>query len=546
MAFLDINPEYRTWLAAQGLATVEQFLSLSGVVLSGHPDRHVARLVLDEAGAALGVFLKREHRVPWRDRLVNAWQGFGAVSKSAREFRLLGQLRREGIGCPEPIAVGEAARGRAFLLLREIVGAQDLRAFLRNNRTISREQRRQLAVALGEAIAAFHAAGFDHPDLYSKHVLVCTCKNTCTEGATEFAFLDWARSRWRRRIAWTIRARDLAALDATLAEQLASPRDRLTCLCAYLNFSLKTGTARNLPRLSQAARDIRRRSDRLLQRRRIREQRQESLAFGTQNLIWLDGEALCVTREFRTELGAHPPAWLLSGRGSAGSQPALTREVVTTPRGRTAQLVRRRTNRPLARLWAWLRRRPLTSPELDQAGILFRLQRYGIETPKLLAVGQRHRFPWHIESFLLLEPLAEAVGLAAWLAHHSEEQQRQQVLAETGRVLRRMHDASCYFRNRAERGDDSVKAASFPLQVRTGEEGGFHVVLAEVAGIRKRHHPSETLVQADLAQVQAWLAPLCSLREQVGFLRSYWQPDQSLGGPLARNEKSVSATAPVF
>jgi tRNA A-37 threonylcarbamoyl transferase component Bud32 len=525
MAFVQLNPDYQELLATQGLATASQFLVLSGVILSGHPNRHVARVVLgDDASAS--AFLKREHRIPWRDRLVNAWQGFGFVSNSSREFQLLNQLRRVGIACPEPIAAGEDGRGRAFLLLREIAGARDLRTFLRENQSTARSHRCRLARKLGEALAYVHAAGFDHPDLYSKHVLVCTCK----EGEPVFSFLDWARSRWRRRVPWSVRARDLAALDATLAEQLAAPRERLVCLGAYLNFSRQAGGAAGLPRLSRAAHDIRQRSKRLLAKRRIREQRQEPLAFGTQNLIWLDGEALCVTREFRLELGEQLPGWLGVENGRAGSEPPLTTKIVTTPRGRTAQLVRRRTNRPLARLWAWLQRRPLTSPELEQVGTLFRLQRYGIETPKVLAVGQRDRFFGQTESFLLVEPPAGTVSLELWLTQHSgpyccaaERSQRRRVLVEAGKVLRRMHDAGCYFVGRASQPDDSARLASLPLHVRLDEKGRPGVVLAGVVGIRKCHRPQRALVLADLTAVQVLLAAVCSRSERLRFLLSYLQ-----------------------
>src|SRR5207249_400127 len=96
MALLKINPDYRGLLASNGLATPADFLRLSGIIYSGYPDRHVAHLVLGEGADAVAVFLKREHRVPWRDRLTNLWQGFGFVSKSVREYLLLHQLRRAG------------------------------------------------------------------------------------------------------------------------------------------------------------------------------------------------------------------------------------------------------------------------------------------------------------------------------------------------------------------------------------------------------------------------------------------------------------------
>src|SRR6185437_2145150 len=104
--------------------------------------------------AAVSAFLKREHRTRWRDRLANAWAGFGFVSKSCREYRLLQALAAAGVGCPEPVAAGEDGRGRAFLLLREVSGGRDLRAFLAG---LAPHERRRAARRLGGALARLHA-----------------------------------------------------------------------------------------------------------------------------------------------------------------------------------------------------------------------------------------------------------------------------------------------------------------------------------------------------------------------------------------------------
>jgi tRNA A-37 threonylcarbamoyl transferase component Bud32 len=349
MAFLEVNPRYGDLLARLGLQAPADFLALPGVVYCGHPDRHVARVALGEKRRA---FLKREHRVRWKGRLANAWAGFGYTSKSHREYRLLHQLAAAGIGCPEPIAAGEDSRGRAFLLLHEL-GGRDLRAFLRR---APAADRRAAAVRLGEALARIHAAGFDHPDLYSKHVLV----SGGAGGGLRFHFLDWQRSRKRPCVGWAVRRRDLAALDATLAEDLASPRDRLACLRAYLRAAPGAG----LPRVAVAARAVRRRAAALLGKRRMRELRQPPLQGGRQNLVWLQGEALCVTREFRAELAGRLPEWLTARATSSTPGAWVWRELVERTGGRHGLLVRRLGSRPLAWLGAWLRGRRLLSPEL--------------------------------------------------------------------------------------------------------------------------------------------------------------------------------------
>src|SRR6266852_2949868 len=188
MAFLQINPRYQHLLRQQGLAAPAAFLEMPSVIICGHPDRNVARVTLGTGSDAVAAFLKREHQVAWKDRLLNALAGFGFISKSGREAAVLRSLHHAGIGCPDWIAVGEDNQGRAFLLVRELTDTTELRLLLQNHQHAAAAQRCRFARTLGEALADFHHAGFDHPDLYSKHVLVNRADRTVY-------FLDWQRSR---------------------------------------------------------------------------------------------------------------------------------------------------------------------------------------------------------------------------------------------------------------------------------------------------------------------------------------------------------------
>ncbi len=502
MAFVALNPRYREPLARLGLRTPGDFLGLAGVIYCGHPDRHVLRVAFGEEVG--GAFLKREHRVPWRDRLANAWAGRGFVAKAYREFLTLREVAAAGIGCPEPIAAGEDGAGRAFLLLRELPGCSDLRTFLRDRAS---GERCGLATCLGVEVARIHAAGFDHPDLYSKHVLIAAG----ADGTPAFHFLDWQRSRRRRRVSWAVRLRDLAALDATLAADLVAVRDRLACLRAYLRHSAATGAA-DTPSLAEAVRTVRKRATALLRKRRIRELRRPPLESGRQNLVWLDGEALCVTREFRDELNGRVPEWLVLPGPSRRGGALVWHCVVSRAENRLARLVRRSGSRPLAWFWAWLRRRPLTSPELEQAATLFRLERYGVVTPRLLAVGQKTSRPGRTESLLLTEPVRGAVPFAAWLARTADRATRREVLAQAGAVLRRVHDAGHVFISESSAGD--------ALHVRPARTA--RVVLGCVSGLRKmrRFRPADAL--RDLAALQRELGLTCSRSERLRLLLAYF------------------------
>src|SRR5437660_1987628 len=165
-AFLDVNPRYRHLFQRQGFKAPEDFFSLPAVIVSGHPDRNVARVMLgdfrDESGNSAGItaYLKREHRLSWQDRLTNAWAGFGWCSKSYREALVLRAMREQGVNCPEFLAAGEDRFGRAFLLVRELSASMDLRIFLQRKYLAEPVVRRHFARTLGEALACLHDAGF--------------------------------------------------------------------------------------------------------------------------------------------------------------------------------------------------------------------------------------------------------------------------------------------------------------------------------------------------------------------------------------------------
>jgi tRNA A-37 threonylcarbamoyl transferase component Bud32 len=500
MAKLFINPRYWDFLLQQGLEKAEDFLSLSGVIYCGHPGRHVARLTLADA---LPVFLKKEHRVRWRDRLANFWAGFGFVSKSWRELAMDQLLQKLDINRPEVVAAGEA-NGQAFLLVREVADVVELRSFLESNS--NQTIRRRLARKLGEELARMHAAGIHHPDLVSKHVLV-------QPATMRLWFLDWQRSRRPRRLSWSCRCRDLAALDATLADTLASERERFIFLHAYLR-----GSAAGL--LRSCALQIRKLANRLLKKRYIRELRQPGLPPGRQNLIWLDGEAVCLTREFREEIRDRLPAWLDLLRKPTGAGNDVHRRLVPLPGERAGRLIRRRQSRPWHWLWCWLRGHSWVSPELAQAATVFRLERYGISPPRLLAVGQRCEKPWRTESFILTEPMLSRTRLAEWVACRRgraltkpELRQFRQVLQQTGAVLARIHETGTFL--------DPTCDPRFVFDLEINLPEPPRVVLASVEGLCRCRKTKPRRARNDLQKILAALACWCSRTDAVRLLLGY-------------------------
>lgn len=515
-AFVEVNPQYREWLKQQGLNDPKGYLDLPAIIVSGHPDRHVAHVKLGSGSSAIGAYLKREHRQSWRDPLTNAWVGFGWCSKSYRESLLLRAMRQEGIACPEFLAAGEDGKGRAFLLVRELTESIGLREFLSKGHLVHPPSRRQFALELGESLARLHDAGFDHPDLYSKHIFVNPRGSTVS-------LLDCQRSQRHKSLSWWRRWHDLAALDATLSDDLVPWRERMWCLRSYLRTALPSQVPKTF--FHQSITSIRRQASRLLRHRHIRELRQPPLKPTAQNLIWIRGESVCVTRDFHDALQGQIPVGLLQGRHESFPSWNLRKSGTQVIRCQhsfrglgAATLVQRRTTNPLAWLWANLQRRRWTSPELEQAGMIFRLERYGVRCGRVLAFGQCQHRPWQHESFLLLQDCSHKKTLFEWTADHGEvrwtaqRKQRWRLLREAGTMLRQMHMAHCYL----------LPDCNDSLVIDHVAPRGPTIELANVERIRKRRRASRTLPQLNLRTLIQLLTPFnLSRTDRLRILMSY-------------------------
>jgi tRNA A-37 threonylcarbamoyl transferase component Bud32 len=539
VAFVEVNPRYKEMLSGEGLECPERFLDLPGVIVSGHPDRNVTRVTVGPFPHEITCFLKCEHRVPRRDRIVNAWAGFSFVSKSEREALTLQALEHSTVGCPEWVAYGEDDSGRAFLLLRAIGEAIDLRTYLRDNRS---SDRHQFVHKLGQTIANLHNAGFDHPDLYSKHILV--------DSQEKIHVLDWQRSR-RRPIGWRQRWSDLAALSATLSDEVMHRTERAFCLRAYLRACRVDPVVMKVG-LLESAFHILRRERALLQRRRIREMRQVPLASAQQALVWVDGEALCMTQAYQQELQGHIPDVL-----RLDSMPPSTRysaEPKYLPSGRSAWLVRRRTELGFMTRARRLLGRNVTSPEVQQAALLFRLERHGIRAPRLLAFGEREHEGRQQESFLFMELSPDARDLGGWLCEMPPtvlggtlREQRRQVIRQAGVLMRRLHDATVFVDKRKLATISDWHGFLCVMENSNGPEIGCSNV--EALHIRRSRTRSHAL--ADLVLLRRRFAALLGSRtDQLRFLRSYLgvprvtPAARDLARTVSRSDRSVRSMSP--
>lgn len=249
----EIHPDYRHALEQAGLADFETIMACQHVQWVGrHSRRDVVRLGIQVGDERRQIYLKRDYRPRFKDLFAGLLNGWGWATKALWEWRAIHALRAAGIGCAEPIGMGQRGlvRPRGFLILAEFPDAIPLGEALNS---ASLADRRLLIAALAGEVARLHDAGFDQPDLYAKHVWVAR-----REGDWQILLLDFQRTRHRRFVDWRHRLRDLAALNSTLANDVASTRDRLRFLRRYLQLAGRPA------RLGRIAARLARRTQRLI------------------------------------------------------------------------------------------------------------------------------------------------------------------------------------------------------------------------------------------------------------------------------------------
>jgi tRNA A-37 threonylcarbamoyl transferase component Bud32 len=465
MAWVEILPGFEALFRKAGRESASSFLGWTGVLVNKHRHREVEQVNLRSQGFAVphpwtSYYLKKEHAVSWRDRLRNAWHGFGWCSTAVREAAILQALREAGIGCPEVAALGEDGR-HSFVLLRDHFDMTELRTFLQER---SQDQRHRLATALGHELARMHAAGFQHPDLFAKHILV---------GDERICILDWQRGRHRRAVSWSQRCRDLAALDATLHDRLASDRVRLRCLRAYAK------ATPNAPSLGWLARQIRAKAKRLRSDRSIREIGQLPVPTADQQFVQAYDGRLLVVRSYYERLGGRLPDWLTKPLDATFTHAAWSEQLF---------------------LQSWPRSGS-TGDIPPLAHTLFRLRRFGVPAPRLCAVGCDATRIFLLAESLPTIPFEEALAKATLAV-------RAKILRHAGQVVRLIHEAGYYL----------PANESWSRRLGVDRVSGA-VVLARVEPLHRDSAPWEERAPTELNGQKIRL----TRTEQLRFLHGYLQ-----------------------
>ena len=220
-------------------AGLDEFASVmetsQGHCMRALADRENWRLRLDEAhGRSQNVYLKKHHVRTLGSR-IRARLGTDAGETAARtEARNVGRLARDGIDTMRLVAYGERLHKdgllESFLLTEELVGYEQLDHFLarrfaqrelyetRRRGELDRELR-ELIRRVAEVAQKFHAAGYNHRDLYCCHFFI----REPEPGRFDVRLIDLQRVQHRRRFRRRWIVKDLAQLT------YSAPRDRIKC-----------------------------------------------------------------------------------------------------------------------------------------------------------------------------------------------------------------------------------------------------------------------------------------------------------------------------
>ncbi len=568
---LLINPAYSELIREGGLDQFERMMNWAdGQPLSWHAKRDAKFIRVESSGTTAELLLKREWRSYLKDRVEGLLTGYGWGVKGLREWHVLMAMQRAGLPTSQPVLFAQRGllQPRGYLLIIKLPGAVQLTEYLRWNRPrLTVAERRELARRIGEAVARLHNAGINHPDLFAKHVLLVPAEvtggNFCgTSGSGQLerqavtlkpaelavTFVDLQRSSVGRHLSWRARCRDLAALAATTSAAMASQADRLACLRAYLAAARAAVAARRAVRL------IRRRANRLLQRRKIAEMRCESDQPRRDQFVCIDAGRLCVNRNWLDVLrqaglgslqqlmhvGTGQTIRQLSDRANVLLQLPAHSGVVR------AYLKRHRGRYPFKWLSRLLTGHQPRLPGPREAEMIERLKRIDVPTPELIAFGSEFGPGPEARSVLVTRGVPDAVQLdylleaidrsaADW---RTKRQRIRRLILQVAELARRFHRAGynhrdfylCHFlarppQSRPGKSQDATKPP--PDAAELASEPAFELVLIDLQRVQYRPPFRLRWLVKDLAQLN-YSAPaaIVTRTDRLRFFKSYLGVDR--------------------
>jgi heptose I phosphotransferase len=269
------DPAYRERLQTCGLDTVGRVLTRTdGRIVAW--SRSTDTLFVPGAAETPGFYVKRYYFSRWNSRLRGTFRGtFFGMHRGQAEYAALNTMRELGIPAVRAVAYGERRAAHflsaCFLITEEVPGAQNLTAFALQTADgrlrLTPVQRHLLIRALATQLAALHAAGLSHGNLFWRNLLV----RDGPDSRPEFFFVDahplHAWERLGAGVNWWWSELAQVAVSAlpftTRAERVRFVRHY--CECARLSPALKT----HMRQIEQLAQEWRRHEERRIRMTRL-------------------------------------------------------------------------------------------------------------------------------------------------------------------------------------------------------------------------------------------------------------------------------------
>jgi len=437
--YLLVRSSKRKIFLGNNYHNAESIFHVEGLRVTGHgwkKKRHVCKLEFQEPPGATHAFMKKEY----------AGSGWLAHLKPKRlmlhEARVLGTLEREGIPAPKWIAVGNTFKGDAFLITEEIPDTVTLKTYLAENH--SRSQKKEVLRTLACSLARMHTLGFCHPDLYSKHVLV-------NPESRKVFILDWQRSVRIQDLPWVVRCENLARLHATIEETSLSNLERLAFLSCYLEATSQYCSFNNsIPLMGVMALTIEKECQRLLKKRHIREKRYSSSSTTqAQNWIYQDRDHFVITSSWDSQDKIILDELTKTFEANEKKRQVIRKYQIASNSTLRAEFLR--FSNPTGILTKLLGRKTFQSPMHWNATTLYKLQRHGVQTGKILALGSRKTNGFNHGCFLLTREPLNSVSLEEWLQEsirkNSHDESRKYLLQAVGKLISSIHKAGFVIRD---------------------------------------------------------------------------------------------------
>ena len=180
------------------------------------------RSLVTAVPAARGSFVVKEVRKGGlRRRVADAFRG----SPARRAFRAGHRLAGRGIGVARPLAFLE--RRRLGVPFRSLLVSQDLRAHPTADRSLASAP--AVLELLADLLIALHRDGVVHGDLRVQHVHLCRDGDT----GPVLRLVDLEGVRFHASLRDADRIEDLAQLNASIADDLATPEQRRAAFARY-------------------------------------------------------------------------------------------------------------------------------------------------------------------------------------------------------------------------------------------------------------------------------------------------------------------------